>query len=564
LENYFGLVKAMRIRYWSSVLLICCAITGVGSPVNSDSLLHEAELYDLNGNYDDELHILFYLDSISVAENDYDLKVKVELRKAELFRGIRNYQLAISTLDKLNGFVKDNDSRSRLESLSLRAGIMLELKYPDSVRTICNKILSEPSNSDFYLGKKGDALILLGVVEKEQNPDKAIHLLNRALSIFEKLGNESRMGLVYFNLGGAYYEIGDMDNALKYARELEAIGAKNNLHGFLRSSKNMQRRVYLKMENIQGLYRVSVELDSLYQFNFDAKGKAEKELYKRAQELQQQEISLLNDVVKQMSGWVTISIVVAIILLLVVVFLMWRNNVEHNKNLKVKEELIQTKDKILSVISHDLRSPFAHMLTFLAFGDEGLTQEEKKQINEEQYNSTQNALFMLDNLLFWAHSQSNGMHVSSKLINLKHSIQNLVEQANSGKHLKDIEIINKCEASTVSIDENILHIILRNFLSNAVKYSPKGSKVFVDCESTEKSLTIRVVDEGVGMPQSVIDLLESNIGSIESERGTENEKGAGLGLKLCIEFAASIGATLKFKRNPEKGTTAMLVVPIKG
>lgn len=266
-----------------------------------------------------------------------------------------------------------------------------------------------------------------------------------------------------------------------------------------------------------------------------------------------------------------------ILLLLTTIFLMWRHGRERKKNLedmkRLNKEVVEysdrllelndTKNKILSVISHDLRAPFAHLLTYLSFGSEGLTDEKQDQLNKDLIKNTQNGLFMLDNLLHWANSQNQeGMIVDSKLFNLKLLVQEIINQLNDTTNTKNIDILNKCQNVNIITDEVLFQIILRNLMSNALKFSPSKSAIEVTSSKFENEVNISVTDYGKGISESVITSLKESKGKISPGVGTDGERGAGLGLKLCMNFVTLINGSLDLEVNSKGGTTATLKIPI--
>jgi PAS domain S-box-containing protein len=222
------------------------------------------------------------------------------------------------------------------------------------------------------------------------------------------------------------------------------------------------------------------------------------------------------------------------------------------------EKLNATKDKFFSIIAHDLKSPF-NSITGLS----EIMKDEAKHLDIatiEQYaaiiySTAKNTFRLLENLLDWARVQQSQMSFHPIPLILKATtdevIELMVEKANS----KMIALINFIpENLTITADEDMLKTIIRNLISNALKFTSIGGKVSVKAVSKENSTEISVEDTGTGIkPEDISKIF--NLGSSFSKRGTENEKGTGLGLLLCKEFVEKHGGEIWVESEEGKGCT---------
>ncbi|MDP3916465.1 MAG: PAS domain-containing sensor histidine kinase [Bacteroidota bacterium] len=222
------------------------------------------------------------------------------------------------------------------------------------------------------------------------------------------------------------------------------------------------------------------------------------------------------------------------------------------------QELNASKDKFFSIIAHDLKTPFNSILGF----SEILKDEARNLDIEtiEQYagiiNSTsKNTFRLLENLLDWARIQQSqilfrpGSVILKKLV--AEVVETLIEIANS----KLIAIINCIPDNlVVTADEDMLKTILRNLVSNALKFTAVNGKIEIKSVSKVHAIEISVEDNGTGIKQDDIDKI-FKIGSGFTKRGTGNEKGTGLGLMLCKEFVEKHGGKIWVKSEEGKGST---------
>jgi signal transduction histidine kinase len=268
----------------------------------------------------------------------------------------------------------------------------------------------------------------------------------------------------------------------------------------------------------------------------------------------------------------TIAIAVAIIGILIVYIIFYRHLKKANKSLIVKSEIIKhqnlvlekiniDKDRLFSIISHDLRTPSNSLhAIFKAVSDKKLP----ASILEEQLpnivkNST-NLINTLESLLTWSVSQLKGIVANKELLDINeaiiHNIQLFEDQANA----KSIALINNCSSQMISFDKNHLEIILRNLTSNAIKFSKSNSTILFNQMEHADHIEISIVDQGTGLTENQIANILNKI-SIKSDVGTSGEKGIGLGLLLTKEFIEINGGVLKIKSKIKEGTTMSFTIP---
>lgn len=226
-----------------------------------------------------------------------------------------------------------------------------------------------------------------------------------------------------------------------------------------------------------------------------------------------------------------------------------RRNLE--QQLKIHEQnlshLNQTKDRIISIISHDLRSPitailgFSQMLCedFRTFDFEKL-EEYLKHIN----TSTEHTLRLLDNLLVWSRTQTGQLSVKPGFFQLNSLVQEIIDSLDSSASLKNIKLnyTNSDEIDCYA-DLNILKIVLRNLVHNGIKFTRYGGKVEISAFLAGDQLEITVADNGTGMDEETRNKLFQT-GITVSKPGTLNEKGSGLGLILCKELIEKHGGRI--------------------
>ncbi|HPF92537.1 MAG TPA: ATP-binding protein [Tenuifilaceae bacterium] len=233
------------------------------------------------------------------------------------------------------------------------------------------------------------------------------------------------------------------------------------------------------------------------------------------------------------------------------------------------QNLNKTKTNLLSIIAHDLRSPFNAFMglteVMLLNFDENINDKEYFRKRLELINDRARNLFnVADTLLNWAWTQTEEIVTKKEETRVKAIIATQVNILKDLSQRKEISIkdISK-EDLTLSADSEILGIIIRNLLSNSIKYSKTNSLVTINYKAdNSKNIVIIITDKGIGMSDDRIKEVLSSPAN-KSTLGTDNEKGTGLGLSICKDLISKIGGRLHISSEIDKGTEVTLTIPIE-
>jgi len=227
-------------------------------------------------------------------------------------------------------------------------------------------------------------------------------------------------------------------------------------------------------------------------------------------------------------------------------------------------ELNVTKDRLFSIIGHDLRGPFN---SIIGFSDLLLNQIEEKDFEGiERYariirDSSHRAMDLLTNLLEWSRAQSGKIEFNPEYVELVTVIDEIVAFLNDSAQQKSITISrNLPHHLPVLADKDMVHTILRNLVSNGIKFSNSGGNIIIKAEQMDDQLTISVADDGVGINEEVLDKL-FHIEKSHSTRGTLQEKGTGLGLLLCKDFVEKHGGMIWAESIAGEGSVFYFTIP---
>jgi PAS domain S-box-containing protein len=220
------------------------------------------------------------------------------------------------------------------------------------------------------------------------------------------------------------------------------------------------------------------------------------------------------------------------------------------------EALIADKDKFFSIIAHDLKNP---LISFITFADilnniDEFDEEEFKTMTKEFHKSAENLMALLENLLAWARLQRGTLEYDPYSWPLRDMAEKSLELLQPNASQKDISIVNSIPREfEILADGEMVNTILRNLVSNAVKFTHPGGQVEISAQKSGSQIITSVRDNGMGIPTDYISTL-FQIGA-PSQVGTAGEKGTGLGLILCREFVEKNGGKIWVESQQGKGTT---------
>ncbi len=242
---------------------------------------------------------------------------------------------------------------------------------------------------------------------------------------------------------------------------------------------------------------------------------------------------------------------------------------ELNKKLLRSErslkELNKTREKFFSIISHDLRSPFASIVSFsriMKRDIHSLSKEELQDLVVELDRSVSKINSLLDNLLQWSQSQTGKISFEPRQFRLKELIGDNLNLYASNANEKGIRLIDNVDDDLdVWGDVNMIDTILRNLISNALKYTDRGGTVTVESKVRPKVAEISVSDTGVGISEEDQKKL-FRADTLHSSFGTRDEKGSGLGLLLCQEFVKKHGGQISLQSKEGEGSVFSFTLPI--
>lgn len=603
----------MRAVFIGIIIITASLPAARAQPVSFDSLYTLAGQYRTNGDFTRSIAV--YQQCLSIAQKNKDsLKIGnaligigiVNEKKGKFEEALQYYFMALKMYDsignqlKLGGTLKNIGNTYRMlqrynnASNFLQQALAVQQQVNDSTRiaNILNDIGlvyydqdSLPQALRFFkrivtefsghINEEIRASVFnnIGLTYGKMNwYAEAFSYYQSALVLMQKRNDQYNIALVLGNLGDLYYKMKDFSKALDYHLQNLAIVKQINSNELLQQSYNNLKRTYTALGNYKKAYdyqqgEMAIK-DTIYQkqsiLNYEemqAKYQAEKN---------QQEIQLLQRDNKIASIELTNQkrtkyfLITGIVLTLILVISLYRSyinkkatNRELNQLNSKLAEANNSKIKLLSIISHDLRSPVSSLFNFLQLqkiNSGKLTQESRSAIDRKISQSAENLLEAMEDILIWSKSQMEHFTPIRELVDadeLLDEIIHLNEQFAASKNI----VLKKEAASEDSFytDPNFIKIILRNLVSNAIKFTPPQGRVTLAAEQQENMIHFSVKDTGQGIaPADLKNIFEWN--SIRSDS-------SGLGLKLAREFTEKLGGTISVTSQKEQGTAFTISIP---
>jgi signal transduction histidine kinase len=524
-----------------------------------------------------------------------------------LYDSQKQYKEAISSYRKALVLNKNYGNKYNEISTLTNLGISLRRskQYSESLIELEKvNLLSKEINNPYY--KQASVQNLAELTFEMKNFDLAEKYILEALAYQKSNEFVLKRGL-FENLSKIYKQKRDFEKALKYADSLIVLNSKvfdqnkvaelRNLQAkydlSLKEKQNEQQQITnLKQSNDIERYKNMIELAakqqkldelnlsfqkkqtliaSRYQTSIIQRNKllAKKDSALASRKLYTESLKLKSIKNGQM---VLLGIICVFFIFMVIQYHSYQKNKKLNQiNIEQKNELEEInadKDKIFSIIGHDLRSPFNTLRSFThLIDDEYVSEENINEYSKELKKVLSRTTILLDNLLYWSNSQMQGYKAQIENLAVDKLIDTEINNLASEATAKNIKVVNNVSADLmIPSDANMLGVIFRNFLSNAIKFSNCNGLIEFNVKLLENQLLVKISDHGVGMSQDLIRQFNAQKIEFASESnfGTNSEKGTGLGLFLIKNFVKLLNADVNVNSPKDnQGTTFNLLLPLK-
>ncbi|MBU0559945.1 MAG: tetratricopeptide repeat-containing sensor histidine kinase [Bacteroidetes bacterium] len=517
-----------------------------------ENILDALEIFDKLGNEKGTAYTLNDIGEIYLKQLDYEKALDYFTRS-----GLIRFSL--------------NDGRGYAKSLINQASTLAKLGENGLALETYYKAI-EYSRSSKYIKGESWGLAGIGDIHYERGMfSEALKNRLKSLEIDRRIENKYGEIMNYNQIGSIYLE---KNNLIEAARYLKTAMLESRSTGYidqLMINQDLLRKLSLKQKDYKNAYKYLESYESLRDSIFsleDANKIADLQSAFIAERNEREKEFLKKDVELQKT---TRNYLIVIFFLIagaaVLLVTKYRSEKKINKELQKANdglnELNAQKDKLLSIIGHDLKNPAGSIRNFLEllhdeFDD--LNDGEKKEYINFSYEASKNLISLLSELLEWGSLNRGLIDIEMADVDINEmmsGIKNLLEP--SAKE-KEIEIkVDNC-AENVWTDKNMLNTVIRNLVNNAIKFTGKGGEITISCRAYKDSKIISIKDTGVGIKkESIADLFR--IDKSTSTLGTENETGTGLGLPICKEFVDKCGGEISVESEVGFGSTFIVKLP---
>ncbi len=543
-------------------------------------------LYDKESAYKKDLEK--YAKSLKASEKINDKEaISSNLNQiGTIYYSLEDYDRALDFQKKaLTLYSELKDDKNKVKSLNNIGNIYSKQKKYDSSLYVHYKALELTQKSGNKNSISSNFISISKIYKLKHNYDSSYQYLIKALSIKEAQHDKIAEANILLNLAELFIEQNNYSKALSYAEKAfsiandqkakpEIINATGILYTIYKNSNNYQKALYfhelnkLFKDSVVNAYK-SAEIGRLAaKYEYDKK--EEKYL------LEQLKTDLLNknEITTQRYLIITFSLSTAILLL--IVFIVYNSKKQkqkeykilHEKNIEIENqshellELNVLKNKLFSIIAHDLRTPFANSIDMLNLLDNGtISYEEFNSFLPALTNNIKSGSNLLDNLLAWAKSQMEGEKMEIEKFDFREVILHKIDVFEKNATDKGILLLNNITGlCNVMADKNMIDLVVRNLVANAIKFCNKNDTITITSEIINDKLQVCIKDTGRGIEQKNIPKLFGN--EMFSTYGTANEKGSGLGLMLCKDFVEKNNGKIWVESEFGEGSKFCFTIPL--
>lgn len=458
--------------------------------------------------------------------------------------------------------------------------LQLETKDLPAAENNFREALIQAKETGYRYGEK-KAYHNLGLLEKQRgNLDKAEISFRTSLQMDEQANDRYGVALNLLELSYIHTSEKLPDSSIEMAMEAYRNAYRIPAYNLLKQAATQIIDTYRSLGNISKaaqwqdsllrIYQTQIENERMYALNFIdviknqdlQKINAEKEATS-ARRVQQEQLLVIT---------VGTFILIIVAVLAVLALVNYQRQRFFGRELKQKNEIIEknaalleednkTKNKLLSIISHDLRTPLVNTKGILNLVNQGMVpREEAAQLLQQLETQYIGTTSLLDNLLFWIKGQMNGQENEKVKLNLCLLIKALEDEQRLPLEKKQIELRNLVDKGINMVAEKeMIRIVCRNLISNAIKFTNPGGYIEIRSRIDGDKLYITISDSGIGMSLETIRKVNAKI--YYNTKGTSYEKGSGFGLMLCRDLVTKHGGELLVESEPGKGSEFTIVLP---
>lgn len=509
----------------------------------------------------DDSWLSTYYINISVLyslQKEYDQTIFFLKKAMELNKKVQNQKIAGITLSNLAfTYIEMGDLESASIDIDEAISIFKELKL------------------DFWLTYAYETKATIYFKKDEFN--NAITWLEKSEDIHKRIDQTRYKIPLYLLFAQVYFELDKYKlaedygvKALDLSEELNDLENRDEILKILYKIKKEEENYTSALGYLEELKAIS---DTLNKNN----NKKELRLLKSNLEFEQEKEQYILDTKRKYDkqrNYIVLSVIIILAFLVIIIILKTNNKMQNVLNQKLLEntkalekneirlnEANNTKNKLFSIIAHDLKGPVNSFKgLFDLFNKSQLTHSDFMEFMPQMSSNIDSIAFTLNNLLTWGQTQMDGLVTQPSFTNIKVLVDENIALLSKQAELKSIETINTIPEDLMSwCDKNQMDIVIRNLISNAVKFTREAGTITISASQKSNFWVIAVKDNGVGISkEGLVNIFKDD--DTSTSYGTKNEKGTGLGLRVCKEMVKNNGGCIWAESEPNQGATFYFTV----
>ena len=543
----------------------------------------------------------FLQGDVALLLGDYKSSLEWCLKALPIAQQLKMYALEVEILSDISGvYLRTDDMPNSLKTIKEALAIARQQKlYPQQARmasflAIRHLIMNNAAEGIIVLDSaltlaKNQRLFKLAenILESKatayamtEQMEKARVTFLEARHLADSLGLRNVQAAVRFHIANLYFFMNRFQESEQLAKEALSLSEDITDPAFFISVHKLLADIYSTTGDYKSAYKYLKQQKTLQDSIFTASKAAQIEELQTRYDTEVKDKTIATQSIQlSFNKKVNIFLWIGLLLLAIIGLLIYRTQRRTQRfNIRISkqsselqsksqelEALNSAKDRLFGVISHDLRTPVNSLISFTDLLESAsLSPEKFQQYLVALKQSLGYTSDLLENLLYFAKTQIQAYQPNLKPVKIEEKIEEAVALNDPSILKKDIQVITDIQRGVITIaDDQMVALILRNLISNAIKYSFSGGQIVISSWEKDNQVYCRIQDEGVGLaPELLAKLMDAgnNQLAINSTAGTAHEKGTGLGLTLCRTFITLLNGQLLVTSEEGKGTAFTLVL----
>ncbi|QPH40733.1 tetratricopeptide repeat-containing sensor histidine kinase [Pedobacter endophyticus] len=523
------------------------------------------ELMEMNVLPDQKINLAltYYNKALTlVADTDDEIVADIKIDLGNVYAAVGKYELALKSYQRAVEINRDNQNKDAYgTSLYALGNFYQKINDFSNAMTLLNQSLKLATTHGFLELERNSALGLSIVYEKQGDYSNSLTFFKHYIAARDKIFNREKEREITRTQMQLDFDFKEKDYLLhqkitegELQRQQQELILRKQQLTLSGKEKLLDQLTFQKAKAEFSLQR-SLQASKYASQNFKSQIAANE----KDRRITQQEQQIKFD--QRVKIFLTVAATL-ILMIAIVIFYNQRKTTRLNKIINLQkrelEQLSRVKDRIFSVVSHDMRTPVNSLISFIQLLEGGKIEQEKlTKYAASLKNNLTHTSTMMENLLTWAASQMQGFNPYLELIDVCELVTDVIASVSDLAEQKQILIKNQVSEGTLcKADRNMLMLAIRNLINNSIKFTPSGGTIHISSKGIDNVLEIKISDTGIGLTEDQVNHFNKPgySGAGVSSPGTNKEKGTGLGLLLCRTFIELMDGEITAHLNNDTGS----------